>query len=111
MDERDEFVNRTQGWVGYIRINRKGDEVAESLEPGDRVFLTAEEQLLTARSHRRAEDSPFETRSIVHFDQRTGEIIDQFDAPLLEKIEPTPKPEPEPTQKPARRKPATAVTA
>lgn len=103
MEHRDEFVNRTQGWIGYTRIDRKGDDKAESVEPGGRVFLTADEQELTARAHRRAEDSPFVTRAIVHFDPQTGEIIDQFDAPLLEKVIPAaPR---------RRRKPATAVTA
>lgn len=100
-EQRDEFVNRTQGWVGVVRINRKGDEVSESVEPGGRVFLTAEEQELTAQAHRRPEDSPFVVRTITHFDPHSGEPTETFEAPLLEKV-----PEKKP---PARRRTAVAT--
>lgn len=94
MEERDEFVNRTQGWVGVVKLNRKGDEAPTVVEPGGRVFLTEEEQTLTAQSHRRAEDSPFVERTITHYDPLTHDPTDTFVAPLLEKVHPELVPEP-----------------
>jgi hypothetical protein len=92
MEDRDEFQNRTQGWVGCIRLNRKGDETPDVVEPGGRVFLTAEEQTLTAQAHRRREDSPFEPRTITHFDPFTHEPTGTFVAPQLELVAPKPTP-------------------
>lgn len=87
MEQRDEFVNRTQGWVGCVKLNRKGDEQPIAVEAGGRVFLTAEEQEITAQAHRRAEDSPFVPRQITHYDPLTHDPVDTFVAPLLEKVE------------------------
>lgn len=91
MEQRDEFVNRTQGWVGVIKLNRKGDEQPTVVEPLGRVFLTAEEQELTEQAHRRREDSPFVERTITHFDPLTHDPVDTFVAPLLERIVPKPR--------------------
>lgn len=102
-ESRDEFVNCTQGWVGVHKIDRKGDESAVPVEPGARVFLTAEEQQLTAEAHRTPENSPFTEREIIHFDIRTGDVVERFVSAPLRKVEPEPKPA-------SRRKQTAAVT-
>lgn len=85
--EKIEFLNRTQGYLGVIKINRKGDDAPEAVRPGERVFLTAEEVTLTAQAHVRPEDSPFELREIVHYERETGDEIARFTAAPLEKQE------------------------
>lgn len=79
------FVNRTQGLLGAVKINRKGDPAGVPVGPGDRIFLTNEEIELTEQSHARAEDSPFLKREIVHYDPATGDEIARFEAPPLER--------------------------
>lgn len=84
--EKVEFENRTQGYLGVVKIDRKGDEISLPVEPGARVFLTDEEIALTGQAHKRKQDSPFELREIVHFDQATGEETARFTAPPLERV-------------------------
>ena len=80
------FINQTDGWLGAVKVNRKGDEVGVPVAPGERVFLTPEEVTLTEQSHVRAEDSPFIKKHIVHTDIRTGDIIKEFDGEPLARI-------------------------
>lgn len=76
--QRREFINCTQGYLGVVKINRKGDEHAEPVAPGMRVFLTDEEIELTAQQHQRKEDSPFEVREIVHRNLLTGDPVETY---------------------------------
>jgi hypothetical protein len=99
------------------KLNRKGDEAPTVVEPGGRVFLTAEEQTITAQAHRRAEDSPFMPRTITHYNPLTHDPSETFVAPLLEKIEPEAEPAPAVEVKPgaasrprSRRRAAAGVT-
>jgi hypothetical protein len=85
--KRTGFENRTQGFVGVVKIDRKGDEVGKPVEPGARVFLTDEEIELTRQAPAHADNSPFAIREIVHFEQGTGEEIARFHAAPLSKIE------------------------
>lgn len=86
-DGRDEFINQTQGWVGAVQINRKGDDVAVAVEPGASVFLNEEERELTARAHKRAQDSPFEPRPIVFYDPETRDEKETRTIAPLERAE------------------------
>lgn len=86
-----EFVNVTQGWLGAVKINRKGDDVSVTVEAGTRVFLTAEEQELTERAHARRKDSPFTEREIVHHDMASGNEIARFTAAPLTKADELPE--------------------
>ncbi len=70
-DGKVEYKNVTQHWVGAQTINRKGDEVAVAIEPGSSIFLSEEECELTARAHKRPQDSPFHPREIVYIDDHT----------------------------------------
>lgn len=81
-----EFHNNTQGWLGVVKINRKGDEVGQSVAPGTRVFLTGEEVELTRQAHAHEVDSPFQAREIIHYDGRSGDEVRRFTAPMLEEV-------------------------
>ena len=83
--QKHAYLNRTQGWLGAITINRKGDEISGPVPSGDIVYLTDEERDLTAQSHRQLSSSPFETHHIVIRDTNTGEITEEWDGPLLER--------------------------
>lgn len=86
---KTEFENRTQGYLGVVKINRKGDEQGVPVAPGTRVFLSDEEIDLTEQAVARAEHSPFAEREIVHFDSRTGNEIERFVAAPLSRVEKT----------------------
>lgn len=60
MSERikDEFVNTTQGYAGAIVIE-DGKQRGVAVRPGDTIWLSEQEQIVTANAPRREEDNPF----------------------------------------------------
>jgi len=56
---KDEFINTTDGWLGVVQLNHLGQALGASVEPGGSVFLTEEEQILTANAPREDKDNPF----------------------------------------------------
>lgn len=58
-EEVKEFRNRTDGFVGAVKIRKSGEEFGVSVAPGESVFLTADEEKATANAPRRPEDNPF----------------------------------------------------
>jgi hypothetical protein len=56
---KDEFENTTSGWLGVVQIDHLGKAMGISVEPGGSVFLTEEEQILTANAPRLDADNPF----------------------------------------------------
>lgn len=59
MEEKAEFRNRTDGFIGVVVINEKGDRHGASVGPGDRVWLSEQEQILTASAPKLDKDNPF----------------------------------------------------
>lgn len=84
--KRAEYENRTQGWLGAVKLNRKDEPVGVAVEPGKRIFLSAEEVELTEQAVSNADLSPFKAREIVHRDPNTGDEIDRFQAAPLSKV-------------------------
>lgn len=93
--ERMEFINQTQGYIGVVKIRRTGEEYGVAVEPGGRVFLTLDEQILTAQAPRDPKDNPFVAQPFRDFDRRTGEVIAEGVRPPLVAVE-------QPRQTPAR---------
>lgn len=85
--KRTEFVNKTQGFLGAIKINRKGDDESLPVAPGERVFLTEEEIELTEQAHAHAKDSPFFPREITHYDPHTLDPVEKFVSAPLARVE------------------------
>jgi hypothetical protein len=56
---KDEFTNTTDGWLGVVQIDHMGAARGASVSPGGSVFLTEEEQILTANAPVNDEDNPF----------------------------------------------------
>lgn len=59
LESKDEFVNTTDGWLGAVQLDHQGKALGVSVEPGGSVFLTEQEQVLTANAPRSDEDNPF----------------------------------------------------
>lgn len=55
---KDEFRNETQGFVGVITIDN-GKERGVAVRPESTIWLSEQEQILTANAPRRDEDNPF----------------------------------------------------
>lgn len=55
---KDEFVNDSEGYIGVVVINARGEQGAAAVAPGDTVWLSEEEQVLTANAPRHDGDNP-----------------------------------------------------
>lgn len=55
---RDEFVNKSGGFIGVTTINARGDRTSLAVAPGDSVWLSEEEQIETANAPRSDADNP-----------------------------------------------------
>jgi hypothetical protein len=68
--EQRKFINPTQGFVGANVYGPDGKPTAIAVEPGGEVWLTPEEERMTAEAPRLAQDNPFikEWDEIVEYD-------------------------------------------
>lgn len=57
--EKAEFENTSPGVCGVVTVDPGGKPRAVPVKPNESIWLTEEEQVLTANSHRKAEDNPF----------------------------------------------------
>ena len=57
--EQRKFVNPTPGWVGANVFGPDGKPTAVAVEPGGEVWLTPEEERMTAEAPRLPDDNPF----------------------------------------------------
>lgn len=71
--KKREYKNNTSGWLGVITLDHLGQEQGVSVEPGETVWLSDAEAVLTARAPRRPEDNPFNERTYVVVDPTTGQ--------------------------------------
>lgn len=87
--EKAEFRNTLDGVYGVVIIEPGGKQTAIPLQPGETVWLSEDEQILTANSHKAAADNPFVEREIEHVDgdKRWKDTL----PPILELIT-TPRP-------------------
>jgi hypothetical protein len=74
-EELFRFRNTTQGKVGAIKIDRRGDRRAISVAPGDVIELSEEEQEATANAPKDPANSPFEPQPYEARDV-FGEVVD-----------------------------------
>lgn len=55
---KDKFTNRSEGFIGVIAVDSRGEHRAVAVPPGDDVWLSEEEQALTANAPRNPADNP-----------------------------------------------------
>lgn len=108
LTEKDEFVNTSAGWLGVVQFSPEGHARGYSVEPGGSVFLSEEEQMLTANAPRDDSDNPFANGSLAlktraaQMDQRRPfgpDSVQPFQAPEVpEETGATPEPQDTPPE-------------
>lgn len=83
MIEKQQFKNTTGGFIGAVVIGPKGQETGIPVEPGGFVWLSEQEQVLTANAPRRPEDNPFIEQSRQIFDPVSGDSKTETFTPLV----------------------------
>lgn len=81
--EKQAFRNDSPGWLGVVRIGPKGEDRGASVAPGDIVWLSEAEQILTANAPRRAEDNPFIEQELAFGVDEDGKPITKRVVPLV----------------------------
>jgi hypothetical protein len=81
--DKQQFENQSGGWVGAVVIGPKGDEQGVAVEPGQTVWLSEAEQILTANAPRLAEDNPFLEKVTKVIDPESGEWVERRVTPLV----------------------------
>lgn len=61
---KDKFRNATEGQLGVIILDAKGQEKAIALGPGQDVWLSEDEQVLTAQAPRNPDDNPLQNGAL-----------------------------------------------
>lgn len=74
-DEKVEFINNTEGYLGVVTYAPNGDEKPVAVAPGDTVWLSEAEQELTAKAPKDAADNPFIEQQVAIIDPETGDLI------------------------------------
>lgn len=92
-DEKIEFVNNTEGYLGAVTYAPNGDEKPIAVEPGGTIWLSPAEQELTAKAPKSAKDNPFIPQQVPVLDPDTGETIDhRWVTPFTRNTEDRPTP-------------------
>lgn len=81
--QKQQFRNESGGWIGVVLIGPKGDEQGHAVEPGQTVWLSEPEQILTANAPRRPEDNPFVAQTFKRTNPQTGELEEYSVTPLV----------------------------
>src|SRR5438270_9482660 len=64
--------NNTAGWVGVVKLDHRGEERGEAVEPYGTVWLSEVEMICTARAPKLPEDNPFEEQVFIVSNPETG---------------------------------------
>jgi hypothetical protein len=63
--EKQQFRNQSGGYIGVVVIGPDGRERGAAVEPDGNVWLSEQEQILTANAPRRPEDNPFIEQAVI----------------------------------------------
>lgn len=80
--EKQAFRNDSPGWIGVTVIGPEGRPKGKGVEPGDIVWLSEQEQILTANAPRRAEDNPFVEQTLYFGVNGEGVPVERTVTPL-----------------------------
>lgn len=84
--EKTLFRNTTEGFVGAIQIDGRGDRKAVAVGPGEEIALSVEEEQETANGPRDPRDNPFLESSTDVRDSETGMVLEEGTKPQLERV-------------------------
>lgn len=86
LTSKDEFRNTTDGWIGAVVLGTHGEHQGIAVEPHGVVWLSEEEQILTANAPRSDEDNPFLPRAFERRDPNTQDVVEEGIRPPLELV-------------------------
>lgn len=81
--EKAQFQNTTDGYVGVVQIGVKGEPKGMPVAPGGTVWLSEDEQILTANAPRRPEDNPFVAQKLQRRHPETDALEEVEVIPLV----------------------------
>lgn len=81
--EKQQFQNQSGGYVGAVVIGPRGDDVGVAVEPGGYVWLSEQEQRLTANAPRQAKDNPFVKQTRERRNEETDALEEYEVVPLV----------------------------
>jgi hypothetical protein len=61
---KDEFKNESPGYIGVVTVNDRHERTPIAVAPGDTVWLSEEEQVLTANAPRSEANNPLTNGSL-----------------------------------------------
>jgi hypothetical protein len=83
MIQKQQFRNQTDGYIGVVVIGPDGKEKGIAVEPNGEVWLSEQEQVLTANAPRSPEDNPFVEQQMVRYNPETTENESVRVTPLI----------------------------
>jgi hypothetical protein len=86
---KDKFTNKSAGTVGVVTVDSRGEHKAIAVKPDHDVWLTHEEQILTANAPRNESDNPLTNGALF----LSASNVDMGSARPLRPVEPPPAPE------------------
>lgn len=81
--QKQQFQNMSGGHLGVVVIGPKGVETGIPVPPDGFVWLSEEEQILTANAPRSPKDNPFTEKTRSYIDSDTGEAKTETYTPLV----------------------------
>jgi hypothetical protein len=81
--QKQQFRNQSGGYIGVVVIGPDGHERGAAVEPDGTVWLTEQEQILTANAPRLPEDNPFIEQMLVRRDPDTDAEVEVPITPLI----------------------------
>jgi len=101
MEPKSKFKNTSGGVAGAVQLDHQNEAKGVAVYPGESVWLTEREQVLTANAPRNEEDNPF-TNGTFTLEVKAEDVAhsrpigDTQVDPAEQPPEPEPAPEPEP---------------
>lgn len=65
---KDQYRNASDHLIGVTTVTERGEKGGIPVHPGERVWLSQEERVLTANAPSRSEDNPFANGDLVYED-------------------------------------------
>lgn len=81
--EKEQFRNESGGYVGVVTLTSRGDDKGMPVAPGDTVWLSEDEQVLTANAPRLAEHNPFVPQKVIQRNPETDAQEETWVTPLV----------------------------
>lgn len=93
LEPQSKFTNVSGGVAGAIKLNHKGEPHGVALSPGESIWLTEQEEVLTANAPRNPEDNPF-TNGTYRLDVKAADAAEARPIGSRQEVQPPPPEQP-----------------